>query len=171
MIVAFIAGFLFAIIATQVKITSFDKIISFALLKDLSVAKILLFAISISSVIFYVEYLLGIATVSVKPFMVSGVIIGGLLFGLGIALLGYCPGTIPMAIGEGKIDAIVGYIGGIFAGFLFTLIYPYILPYLGHNFGAINLYFDSKILTAIEVLLFAALLFIAAVKIDKLKIN
>jgi hypothetical protein len=43
MIVAFIAGFLFAIIATSVKITTFDKIISFALLKDFSVAKILLF--------------------------------------------------------------------------------------------------------------------------------
>jgi uncharacterized membrane protein YedE/YeeE len=100
--------------------------------------------------------------------MATGVIVGGLLFGLGIALLGYCPGTIPMAIGEGKIDAIIGCIGGILAGFFFTLIYPYIAPYLGDNFGAINLYFDNKIATLVEVLLFASLLFWVALKIDRL---
>jgi hypothetical protein len=42
--------------------------------------------------------------------------IGGLIFGLGFALLGYCPGTIAGAIGNGHLDALAGGLTGILLG-------------------------------------------------------
>jgi hypothetical protein len=43
-------------------------------------------------------------------------IIGGLIFGVGFAVLGYCPGTIVGAIGNGYLDALVGGLAGILIG-------------------------------------------------------
>ena len=52
-------------------------------------------------------------------------IIGGLIFGIGFALLGYCPGTIAGAVGNGYLDAIVGGLAGILIGAgLFAALYP-----------------------------------------------
>lgn len=43
------------------------------------------------------------------------VVFGALLFGLGLAVLGYCPGTTVAAVGEGRKDALAG-LAGMFAG-------------------------------------------------------
>jgi len=52
-------------------------------------------------------------------------IIGGLIFGVGFAVLGYCPGTIAGAIGNGALDALVGGLAGILIGSgLFAALYP-----------------------------------------------
>jgi hypothetical protein len=52
-------------------------------------------------------------------------VIGGLIFGVGFAVLGYCPGTIAGAIGNGALDALVGGLAGIIIGSgLFAALYP-----------------------------------------------
>jgi uncharacterized protein len=52
-------------------------------------------------------------------------IIGGLIFGVGFAVLGYCPGTIAGAVGNGYLDALVGGVAGILIGTgLFAALYP-----------------------------------------------
>ena len=51
--------------------------------------------------------------------------IGGLIFGLGFALVGYCPGTIAGAVGNGYLDALAGGLTGIILGSgLFAALYP-----------------------------------------------
>lgn len=167
MIIALICGIVFSLIAQSVRLNTFDKIVSTALLKSTEVIQILLFAIAVSSVAFFVEYLLGGATIEVKPFYVVGVIVGGLLFGSGIAILGYCPGTMTMALAEGKIDALFGYGGGILAGLIFTVIYPVILPSLGPNYGAINLYAQSNVITGLIVMGYAIILVWIAVRLSR----
>jgi len=138
-------------------------------LRSTEVIQILLFAIAVSSVAFFVEYLFGGAVVEVKPFYLVGIIMGGLLFGAGIALLGYCPGTMTMALAEGKVDAIFGYAGGVLAGLLFTVIYPTILPVLGPNFGAINLYPKNDAAAGLTVAIYSALLVMIAVRLSRNK--
>ena len=45
--------------------------------------------------------------------------------GIGFALLGYCPGTIAGAIGNGYLDALVGGLAGILIGSgIFAALYP-----------------------------------------------
>ena len=169
MIVALICGILFALIAQYVRLNTFDKIIETALLKSGEVIQILLFAIGVSSIAFFMEYLMGGAVIEVKPFYVVGVSLGGILFGSGIAILGYCPGTMTMALAEGSVDALFGYAGGILAGLLFTLAYPTILPLLGPNFGAINLYPESKLLASVVVGAYSLSLFFIAFKLGRQK--
>jgi uncharacterized membrane protein YedE/YeeE len=127
--------------------------------------QILLFAIAVSSLGFFVEYLLGSAALSVKPFNLVGVSVGGLLFGVGVAILGYCPGTIPMALAEGSVDALFGYGGGVLAAAIFTEIYPQILPFRGPDFGAINLYSSNNIISGIIVIAYASALLAIALKL------
>ncbi|GJL70688.1 MAG: hypothetical protein NPIRA06_33230 [Nitrospirales bacterium] len=44
----------------------------------------------------------------IKPMMWGGVIVGGIFFGVGIAVLGYGTGTGAAPCGEGRKDAVVG---------------------------------------------------------------
>jgi len=55
-----------------------------------------------------------------------GVIVGGLIFGIGFALAGYCPGTCLVASGAGRKDALFFIVGGLFGALFFTWIYEYI---------------------------------------------
>ena len=52
-------------------------------------------------------------------------VIGGLVFGIGFALLGYCPGTVAGAVGTGALDALFGGMIGLLIGAgIFAEIYP-----------------------------------------------
>ena len=43
-------------------------------------------------------------------------VIGGLIFGVGFGLLGYCPGTVAGAVGTGALDALFGGMVGVLMG-------------------------------------------------------
>jgi len=47
-------------------------------------------------------------------------VIGGLLFGIGFGILGYCPGTLVGAIGQGSLDALFGGMIGLLIGAVFS---------------------------------------------------
>ncbi len=61
---------------------------------------------------------LDISQVYQVPTYLFPVIIGGLIFGVGMVIGGYCPGTAMASIVSGKIDALV-YLLGFFIGSLF----------------------------------------------------
>ena len=50
--------------------------------------------------------------------------LGGLLFGAGWGLLGYCPGTAGGALGEGRVDALAGMAGMLVGAAVFAEAYP-----------------------------------------------
>ena len=166
MLIALCAGLIFSFLAYKSNLFCSDQILSVGILKYFEAVQILLFAVSISSLAFFIEYSMGDAVLNVKPFYLVGVVVGGLLFGVGVGMLGYCPGTLEMAIGYGSIDAIFGFIGGLVAGYFYTLIYPLALPFLGPNYGAINFYTGTTVLNIALVLVFSAGLFITAVALQ-----
>jgi len=49
--------------------------------------------------------------------------LGGLMFGVGFAVLGYCPGTVAGAVGHGAIDALVGMAGIVVGSMIFASAY------------------------------------------------
>lgn len=59
----------------------------------------------------------------IKPTYLVGVALGGLIFGVGFGLGGYCPGTCVVAIGEGRKDAWFALGGGVVGALAFTLVY------------------------------------------------
>ena len=81
----------------------------------------------------------------VKPDYVWGVALGAAIFGTGIAISGYVPGTVWMALGEGRRDAIYAVLGGLLGAASWTLIYQtsfgqWLVTY--DNFG--QLYFGGE---------------------------
>jgi len=58
-----------------------------------------------------------------KPLFVPGILIGGVLFGIGIALSGYFPGAIWMALGEGRRDAVYAVFGGLLGAVTWNALY------------------------------------------------
>jgi len=134
-----ILGFLFGAILQYAKLNKFNVISGLALRENFAVPKAIALSIGIGVILLSIEIAFGMASYHVKPFVIGGLLIGGLLFGAGMALLGYCPGTLAISFGEGSIDALIGIIGGLFGGLFYTIVLPYIKPILGPDFGAISL--------------------------------
>ncbi len=162
---------IFGFILQQTRVNTFDKIAGFAMLKDMLVPKLLLAAISVGSFLLFLEIQVGMASLHIKPFVLIGIVVGGILFGIGMAILGYCPGTLIVSVGEGALDALLGIAGGLVAGWLFTVIFPAIQPLLGPNLGKINLYTGNTLVTGGIVLLYAVVLMWIAFYLDKIDQN
>lgn len=135
-----ILGFFFGGILAYSRLNKFDTISGAARLTDLTVPKVIAMAVGLGMIFLTIVIAMGLAQYHVKPFVVGGVIIGGLIFGAGMAILGYCPGTLAISVGEGALDAMVGVIGGLAGGIVYTLVLPFISGLLGPDLGKISLY-------------------------------
>ncbi|WP_456380882.1 YeeE/YedE thiosulfate transporter family protein [Hydrogenimonas sp.] len=132
-------GFVFGAIIQWSRVDKFEKIAGFAMLEDMTVPKMLFFAIGFASIFLYVLIEIGLAHYHVKPVMLGGLVIGAVLFGIAMAIFGKCPGTGPISVAEGRIDVLVGAIGGIFGGLFFTWAYPWLEPIMGPDYGKLTL--------------------------------
>ena len=136
----FLIGIIFGGIIQYTRVDKFEKIAGFAMLKDTIVPKMLFLAVGLTSIALYFMIEAGWAHYHVKPIMWQGLIIGGTLFGISMAILGKCPGTGPISISEGRIDVLVGAIGGLLGGLVFTLYYEdFFKPLMGESLGKMTL--------------------------------
>ncbi len=158
-------GFLFGALLVFAGLNRFDVISGNAVLKDLTVAKTILMVIGLGALLLNVEIAFGLASYHVKPFLLGGVVLGGLIFGTGMAILGYCPGTLAVSLGEGSVDALAGIFGGLAGGWVFTVVKPSINGVLGPDLGKISLFTFTghrPVVFFILLLLFAAVVIFAA---------
>ncbi len=125
---AVILGSFFGFALSYVGATSYKNILKMLRLEDLSLAKIILFAIGFSSALLSISGMLeifDISHLSVKS-MNLGVITGGLIFGTAFGSIGTCPGTCVGAIGSADIKkAVSGVLGGLAGAFAFSLSYGF----------------------------------------------
>ena len=135
----FAFGLLFGGILQYARLNKFNTISGLALGKDFAVAKAILIAIGAGAILVNLEIGFGFASFHTKPLILGGIILGGLIFGSGMAILGYCPGTIPVSAGEGSVDAAVGIAGGLFGGLVYTILLPSINGILGPDLGNFTL--------------------------------
>ncbi len=132
-------GIVFGVIIQWTRVDTFDKIAGFAMLHGFKVPKMLFFSIGIASIGLYFMIKMGWAHYHIKPIVLGGILIGGVIFAIGMAILGLCPGTGPVAVSEGNIDVLTGLIGGLLAGALFTYLYPDLKGIIGPNLGKLTL--------------------------------
>lgn len=120
-----IFGILFGFLLHKGGATKYDVIVGQLLLTDFTVVKIMLSAVATGMIGIYFMKSMGWIKLSLKKGSVGMNVIGGLIFGVGFAVLGYCPGTIAGAIGNGYLDAITGGLAGIVLGtWIFAVMYP-----------------------------------------------
>jgi hypothetical protein len=118
-------GLVFGFLLQKGGATQYDVILAQLLLEDFTVLKIMLSAVVVGSVGIYLMKDLGWVRLMPKSGSWGKSAVGGLIFGVGFALLGYCPGTIAGAIGNGYLDAAVGGLIGILLGSgLLAALYP-----------------------------------------------
>ena len=164
----FFIGVVFGAIIQYSRVDKFEKIAGFAMMKDTIVPKMLFLAIGITAIVLYFEIQYGYASYHVKPINLLGIVLGGIIFGVGMAIMGKCPGTGPISIAEGRIDVLVGAIGGLFAGYLFTKFYdPVFKTLMGESYGKMTLVDVSGDFATNAVLLFGVALIIIAIVIPK----
>jgi uncharacterized membrane protein YedE/YeeE len=80
----------------------------------------MLTAIAVGMVGIFGMHALGLVKLHVKQTQYVANIVGGLLFGAGFGLLGYCPGTGAAALGQGNFDAVAGLLGMMAGSHLFA---------------------------------------------------
>ncbi len=164
----FLIGIIFGGIIQYTRVDKFEKIAGFSMLKDTIIPKMLFLAVGLTSVGLYFMIEAGGAHYHVKPILLQGLVIGGTLFGISMAILGKCPGTGPVSIAEGRIDVLIGAIGGLFGGLVFTLYYDdFFKPLMGESLGKMILpeLFPGN--EHVVVLLFGVVVTLIAILIPK----
>lgn len=116
-----ITGIIFGFLLQRGGVTRYNVIVGQLMLQDFTVVKIMLTAVITGMIGIYFLLDRGLVELSPKNHSLRQVIPGGLIFGVGFALLGYCPGTIAGAAGQGSLDALIpGFIGIIFGSGLYA---------------------------------------------------
>lgn len=125
-LLAIVLGLAFGIVLDRVGASNPSYIGKMLNLTNLNLAKSILLAIGVGSVLMFAGQRLGFVDVghmSVKAAYV-GVFIGGLLLGAGWALSGFCPGTGVVAAGAGRRDALFFLAGGLLGAAAYMVTYP-----------------------------------------------
>ncbi len=68
----------------------------------------------------------GHAQYHIKPANMLGVSLAATLFGVGMVLYGYCPGTGVAAIATGSVHALIGFAGMLLGGVLYALSFAWV---------------------------------------------
>jgi uncharacterized membrane protein YedE/YeeE len=115
-----LTGVLFGFILQKSRAAKHSVIVGQLVLRDWTVTRIMGTAVAVGSVGVYALVALGMTSLDVKPAQLGGVMVGALLFGVGMAVLGYCPGTTVAAMGEGRRDAMAGFAGMLVGAAVFV---------------------------------------------------
>lgn len=113
-------GLVFGFLLQKGGVGKFNVIIGQLLLQDWTVAKIMLTAIVVGMIGVFPLHHFAKVNLHIEPTRIGANIIGGLMFGAGFALMGYCPGTAAAALGQGSWDALFGMAGLIAGSWMFA---------------------------------------------------
>ena len=113
LVLGLLTGIAFGFLLQKGRVAKYQTILGQLLLKDWTTFKIMITAILIGAMGVYFLIERGAASLDIWPFQPAAMLIGAILFGAGLAVLGYCPGTGMAGAGEGSRDAMVGVLGMI----------------------------------------------------------
>jgi len=111
LVLGLLCGVVFGFLLQKSGVAKYEVLMGQFLLTDFTVIKVMLAAIIVGMVGIFSLRALGLVELHVKPTRYAANIAGGLLFGVGLGVLGYCPGTGVVALGQGNYDSIAGILG------------------------------------------------------------
>lgn len=126
LISAVLFGLIFGALLHRGGVAAYNVIVNQFRLRDFTVMKIMITAVIVGGLGVWAMKNLGWAKYDIKPADMLAVGLGAAIFGVGMVLLGYCPGTTLAAIGTGSIHALVGLVGMLVGGILFGLSFPWL---------------------------------------------
>ncbi len=120
LVLGLLFGLAFGFLLQKGGVAKYHVLMGVLLLEDFTVIKVMLSAIVVGMVGIFALYALGLVELHLKPTRYAANILGGLIFGVGFGLLGYCPGTGAAAVGQGNYDALAGVLGLMAGSYLFA---------------------------------------------------
>ena len=123
-------GIIFGFFLQKAGVTTYKVIINQLLLTDFTVLKVMMSAVVVGTVGVHFMHDRGMVNLDVRHGSFGATVVGGLVFGAGFALLGYCPGTVAGAVGQGAMDALFGgVLGMVFGSWLYAVWFSKISPF------------------------------------------
>lgn len=143
LIVALVAGVFFGLFLERGGLGNPHKLTGVFYFRDFAVPKAMFTAMLVASSGLYLLGDIGLFDMTklwVVPAFFWPQMAGGVLFGLGYLVAGYCPGTAVAALGSGRLDALITIIGMIAGSLLFAIVYPGLEQfYMSSGLGAVTL--------------------------------
>jgi hypothetical protein len=130
--VAVLIGAAFGFFLERAGLGNGRKLASQFYLNDLTVFKVMFSAILTALLgLFWLGQagVLDVSLILLSPTYLVPQVVGGLLFGAGFVIGGYCPGTSCVAAATGKLDALVVFAGMMAGILIYGEIYPAIRPF------------------------------------------
>jgi uncharacterized membrane protein YedE/YeeE len=119
-----VTGVLFGFLMQKAQVLRYDRQVGALRLVDFTIVKFMLSAVIVSMVGLYALKDQGLVQLSVKTAVVGANVVGGIFFGMGWAIVGYCPATAAGAVGEGRWDALFGILGMLAGAMAYAEAYP-----------------------------------------------
>ena len=166
----FVFGIVFGFLLQKGGVAKYEVLMGQFFLTDFTVVKIMLTAIVVGMVGIFSMRALGLVKLHVKPTRYASNIAGGLLFGVGLGLLGYCPGTGAAALGQGNYDAIAGVAGLMVGSYVYAETSDYLsatIQKIG-NRGGIMLPDLLRVRLVVFLVIFVPVLVLSLVGLERL---
>lgn len=119
-------GMVFGLLLHRGGVADSNVIMNQFRLRDWTVLKVMLTAIVVGGAGVLFLHQNGHAEWHIKPATMLGVAIGAGLFGIGMVVYGYCPGTGIAATATGSVHGLVGLVGMLLGGTLYALGFPWV---------------------------------------------
>lgn len=124
-ILGLVTGVAFGFLLQKGRVVRFDKQVAAMRLKDMTILKFMLAAILVGTVGLHLLAQLDVLAFKHKPMNLGAVGLGGILFGAGWAVMGFCPGTSVGALGEGRWHAVFAVLGMLLGAVVYAELYPF----------------------------------------------
>lgn len=112
-----VIGFVFGASLQKAGLSRYERIVGVFRFVDFTVLRFLLSALVTAAILLrLVATLHPSVDVPIPTTYVAGNLLGGAVFGIGMALSGFCPGTIASGAGEGRLDYLIPGGLGLYSG-------------------------------------------------------
>lgn len=119
-----ITGIGFGFLLQKGRVLRFEKQVAAMLWKDMTILKFMLSSILVGMVGILLMTDAGMIKLSHKSMNLGAVLLGGTVFGIGWAVMGFCPGTSVGALGEGRWHALFAIAGMLVGAGIYAALYP-----------------------------------------------
>lgn len=126
LVLAVVFGAIFGALLHRGRVANYNTIVNQFLFRDFTVLRVMLTAIVVGGVGVALLHHFELVQYHIKSADLLAVVLGAAVFGIGMVLYGYCPGTGVAAVGTGSLHALVGFVGMLIGGIVYALTFPWV---------------------------------------------
>lgn len=119
-------GAIFGVLLHRGGVSNYNVIVNQFRFRDFTVLKIMMTAIVVGGLGVLALNSAGLANYHIKAANMLGVVLGAAIFGVGMVVYGYCPGTAIAAVASGSLHGAVGLAGLVLGGTVYAFSFPWI---------------------------------------------